>query len=183
MVARALSTRFEPGERVAVWAPNIPEWIMLEYGCAMAGTILVTVNPSYQAEELAYVINQSGAAGIFLLPDLAAALLGPASLVALAHGVWLAVTYPIDPQLSINLLDHVIEETPKDSDGAAVAAAAAHYLAELRADWSQLEIRGTLVEPRLTGVAEVARFGVSSVVIHDAARPLVDLDRKPDPAG
>ena len=68
-VARALLARFEPGDRVAVWAPNIPEWVMLEYGCALAGTILVTVNPSYQAEELAYVLNQSGAAGIFLLPD------------------------------------------------------------------------------------------------------------------
>ena len=68
-VARALLAHFEPGERVAVWAPNIPEWVMMEYGCALAGVILVTVNPSYQAEELAYVLNQSRAAGVFLLPE------------------------------------------------------------------------------------------------------------------
>jgi fatty-acyl-CoA synthase len=68
-VAKALLVRFQPGERVAVWAPNIPEWVMMEYGCAMAGVILVTVNPSYQAEELAYVLNQSGSSGIFLLPE------------------------------------------------------------------------------------------------------------------
>ena len=68
-VARALLTHFEPGERVAVWAPNIPEWVLMEYGCALAGVILVTVNPSYQAEELAYVLNQSRAAGVFLLPE------------------------------------------------------------------------------------------------------------------
>ena len=67
--ARALLERFEPGERVAVWAPNIPEWIVMEYGCALAGMILVTVNPSYQPHELAYVLKQSGSAGIFLLPD------------------------------------------------------------------------------------------------------------------
>ena len=67
--ARALLNRFEPGERVAVWAPNIPEWVIMEYGCAMAGIVLVTVNPSYQPEELAYVLNQSGASGVFLLPE------------------------------------------------------------------------------------------------------------------
>ena len=68
-VAHALLARFRPGERVAVWAPNIPEWVLLEYGAALAGVVLVTVNPSYQAEELAYVLNQSRAAGIFLLRE------------------------------------------------------------------------------------------------------------------
>lgn len=67
--ARALLERFEQGERVAVWAPNIPEWILMEYGCALAGVIMVTVNPSYQADEVAYVLRQSRAAGIFLLPE------------------------------------------------------------------------------------------------------------------
>ena len=68
-VARALRSRFEPGERVAVWAPNIPEWVLMEYGCALAGVILVTVNPSFQSDEVAYVLKQSRSAGIFLLPE------------------------------------------------------------------------------------------------------------------
>ena len=68
-VARALRRRFEPGERVAVWAPNIPEWILLEYGCALAGVIMVTVNPSFQSDEIAYVLKQSRSAGIFVLPE------------------------------------------------------------------------------------------------------------------
>jgi len=68
-VARALRARFEPGERVAVWAPNIPEWILMEYGCALAGIILVTVNPAFQSDEIAYVLKQSRSAGIFLLPE------------------------------------------------------------------------------------------------------------------
>ena len=51
-----------------MWAPNIPEWILLEFGSALAGTILVTVNPAYQADEVAYVLKQSRSAGIFLVP-------------------------------------------------------------------------------------------------------------------
>ena len=67
--ARALATRFAPGERVAVWAPNLPEWVILEYAAALAGLVLVTVNPAYRPVELAYVLNQSSAAGLFLVPE------------------------------------------------------------------------------------------------------------------
>jgi fatty-acyl-CoA synthase len=46
--ARSLLSRFEPGERIAVWAPNIPEWVLLQYGAALAGLTLVTVNPAFR---------------------------------------------------------------------------------------------------------------------------------------
>jgi len=65
--ARALRARFEPGERVAVWAPNLPEWVMLEFGCALAGVVLVTVNPAFRAHELEYVLKQSRSAGVFVV--------------------------------------------------------------------------------------------------------------------
>jgi fatty-acyl-CoA synthase len=65
--ARALAQRFKPGERVAVWAPNIPQWVLLEFGVAMAGLVLVTVNPGFKAAEVEYVLKQSGAAGIFVV--------------------------------------------------------------------------------------------------------------------
>lgn len=58
----------------------------------------------------------------------------PASLIALGQGVWLAVTYPIDPQLSVNMLGYVVDETPATADGAAVAAIAAHYIADMRTE-------------------------------------------------
>ena len=67
--ARALTARFAPGERVAVWAPNLPEWVILEFAAGLAGLVLVTVNPALRPAELAYVLNQSGAAGIFLVPE------------------------------------------------------------------------------------------------------------------
>src|SRR3990170_6779975 len=63
----------------------------------------------------------------------------PLSLAALGQGVWLAVTYPVDPELSIALLQHVVDETPPDADGAAVAAVMAYYLADLRARDPQRE--------------------------------------------
>lgn len=56
------------------------------------------------------------------------------ALVALGQGIWLGVTFPIDPELTVALLQHVVDETPKDSDGAAVAAVAAHYIADLRGE-------------------------------------------------
>jgi fatty-acyl-CoA synthase len=67
--AAALLSRFVPGERVAVWAPNVPEWVLLEFGAGLAGVVLVTVNPAYQPKELQYVLGQSGASGIFLVPE------------------------------------------------------------------------------------------------------------------
>jgi fatty-acyl-CoA synthase len=67
--ARCLLRHFEPGEHVAVWAHNLPEWVLLEYGAALAGLTLVTVNPSLQPAEAAYILAQSRAAGLFLVPE------------------------------------------------------------------------------------------------------------------
>jgi hypothetical protein len=61
------------------------------------------------------------------------------SLAALGQGIWLAVTYPVDPELSVALLQHVVDETPPDADGAAVAAMTAYYLVDLRARDPQRE--------------------------------------------
>jgi fatty-acyl-CoA synthase len=63
-VAGALLARFEPGERVAVWEANRPEWVMLQLGAALAGVILVTINPQYRSAELKYALEQSGVAGL-----------------------------------------------------------------------------------------------------------------------
>jgi acyl-CoA synthetase (AMP-forming)/AMP-acid ligase II len=67
--ARALLGRFAPGERVAVWANNIAEWVILEMAAARAGMTIVTVNPALRSGELAHVLGQSRADGIFLVPE------------------------------------------------------------------------------------------------------------------
>ena len=61
----------------------------------------------------------------------------PKSIAALGMGCWLAITYPVDVLLSLRMLNYFIDETPDSSDGAAVAAAVAYYIADLRADIKQ----------------------------------------------
>ncbi len=60
------------------------------------------------------------------------------SWIALGHGIWLAVTYPLDLELSLEMLHHLIEDTPNHADGAAVAAATANYLVDLRCPDGQM---------------------------------------------
>jgi fatty acid CoA ligase FadD9 len=67
--ARALLGRFAPGDRIAVWANNIPEWVFLELAAGLAGITLVTVNPALRKEELAYVLRHSRSDGIFYVPE------------------------------------------------------------------------------------------------------------------
>lgn len=68
-VAAGLLARFAPGERIALWAPNSPEWLFCEYGAALAGLTLVTVNPGLREAELEHVLRQSEAVGIISLDD------------------------------------------------------------------------------------------------------------------
>ena len=58
-LAKVLAAKHEKGSRIAVWAPNYPEWVLIEFGSALAGLVLVTVNPSYQVDELKYILEQS----------------------------------------------------------------------------------------------------------------------------
>lgn len=68
-LAKGLAARFQPGERVAIWAPNVPEWVLVEYAAALAGLTVVTVNPSYQKRELSYVLDQSTSVALFLVGE------------------------------------------------------------------------------------------------------------------
>ncbi len=68
-LGRVLAGRHKQGSRVAIWAPNIPEWVLLEFGLALAGVTLVTVNPSLQARELSYVLEQSCAEAVYFVEE------------------------------------------------------------------------------------------------------------------
>uniref|UniRef100_UPI003137F3C4 AMP-binding protein n=1 Tax=Variovorax sp. YR752 TaxID=1884383 RepID=UPI003137F3C4 len=57
----------EHGDKVAVLAPNLPEWIVLEFACAMVGAALVTVNTNSRADELDHVLRQADVAALFLV--------------------------------------------------------------------------------------------------------------------
>ncbi len=76
------------------------------------------------------------------------------NIVALGNGVWLAVTYPIKPQTSVTLLHHIVDETPDNSDGGAVAAMTAHYLADLRTEGKEHDSLTFLTTQILARVAK-----------------------------
>ncbi|MEE9319623.1 MAG: hypothetical protein V3U76_04185 [Granulosicoccus sp.] len=59
------------------------------------------------------------------------------AIVAIGQAAWLAVTFPVDPNLTANILDHIIDETPDNADGAAVAAATAHFVVDVRSEEDQ----------------------------------------------
>ncbi len=55
------------GDHVAVWATNVPEWVVLQFATARIGAVLVTINPAYRPFELKYVLKQSDAKALFLV--------------------------------------------------------------------------------------------------------------------
>lgn len=75
------------------------------------------------------------------------------SLPALGQGIWLAVTFPVDPELTVSMLNHIIEETPNYSDGAAVAAISAVYVVDLRAKGEAYDELSVHTRQMLTTVA------------------------------
>lgn len=68
-LARALASRHEEGSRIAIFANNVPEWVLLELACGIAGVILVTVNPAYQKRELKFVLEQSRSEAIYYIEE------------------------------------------------------------------------------------------------------------------
>src|SRR5262249_35700694 len=62
-IARGLiAAGVERGERVVVWATNVPEWVVLQFALAKIGAILVTANTSLRAKDIEYLLRQSEAA-------------------------------------------------------------------------------------------------------------------------
>jgi len=66
-VGGALSSRFDRGDRLAVYAPSLPEALVLSYGAAMAGLVLVPFNPALRAREVGHILSSSGAAGVMVV--------------------------------------------------------------------------------------------------------------------
>jgi len=54
-----LSLGIEAGDRVALWATNVPEWVVLQFALAKIGAVLVTVNTSLRAAEIEFLLKQS----------------------------------------------------------------------------------------------------------------------------
>ncbi len=97
------------------------------------------------------------------------------SLIALGHGLWLGITFPIDPAVTVRQLMHVIDETPESSDGAAVAATVAAYVVELRSSGNQHSELSLKVGQLLNDVAR--RHGdIKDQIAFDAWFKRLELD-------
>ncbi|MFN8037416.1 MAG: FadD3 family acyl-CoA ligase [Acidimicrobiia bacterium] len=86
--ARAfMTTGIEPGDRVAIWAPNCWEWIVAALGLQSAGAVLVPLNTRFKGREAAYILGKSGARALvtvtgFLDTDYVALLRGSVDVAA-----------------------------------------------------------------------------------------------------
>jgi fatty-acyl-CoA synthase len=61
-VACALAGLAERGSFIAIWAPNVIEWPIIQYGAALAGMVMVAINPASREQELHYALRHSGSA-------------------------------------------------------------------------------------------------------------------------
>lgn len=57
------------GDRIAVMAPNCPEWVLLEYALARIGAVLVTINPAFRRSELDYLLRQGRISMLFAVGE------------------------------------------------------------------------------------------------------------------
>ncbi|CAM5791504.1 MULTISPECIES: AMP-binding protein [Brevibacillus] len=62
-----LSLGINRGENIAIWATNVPEWVISQFATAKIGGVLVTVNTSYRVHELEYLLHQSEATTLLLI--------------------------------------------------------------------------------------------------------------------
>jgi acyl-CoA synthetase (AMP-forming)/AMP-acid ligase II len=69
LAAGLLAIGVYKGDRVGIWAPNRPEWLLLQFATARIGAILVTINPAYRTHELDHALNTAGVSALFVAPQ------------------------------------------------------------------------------------------------------------------
>jgi fatty-acyl-CoA synthase len=67
MAKGLMAMGIQKGEKVAVWATNVPHWVALQFATARIGAILLTINTNYRSEEIDYVLKQSDCENIFII--------------------------------------------------------------------------------------------------------------------
>ncbi|WP_282605611.1 AMP-binding protein [Pelagibius sp. Alg239-R121] len=68
LAAGLLAIGIESGDRVGIWSPNRPEWLLTQFATARIGAVLVTVNPAYRSAELEYVLNKVACKALVIAP-------------------------------------------------------------------------------------------------------------------
>ena len=69
LAAGLLSIGVYKGDRVGIWSPNRPEWLLVQFATARIGAILVNINPAYRTSELDYALNKAGVSCLIVAPQ------------------------------------------------------------------------------------------------------------------
>ena len=69
LAAGLLSIGVYKGDRVGIWSPNRPEWLLAQFATARIGAILVNINPAYRTSELDYALNKAGVSCLIVAPQ------------------------------------------------------------------------------------------------------------------
>ncbi len=69
VAASLIKSGIEKGDRVAIWAPNISEWVIAALGIQCAGAVLVTLNTRYKGNEAAYILRASRSKLLFSIGE------------------------------------------------------------------------------------------------------------------
>jgi fatty-acyl-CoA synthase len=70
MAKGLMAMGIQKGEKVAIWATNVPHWVALQFATARIGAILLTINTNYRSAEIDYVLKQSDCENIFIINGL-----------------------------------------------------------------------------------------------------------------
>ena len=57
----------QKGEKVAIWATNVPHWLTVMFATARIGAVMITVNTNYRDNELRYILKQSECENLFVI--------------------------------------------------------------------------------------------------------------------
>lgn len=69
VAAALIATGVEPGDRVAIWAPNSARWLTIAHAIYASGAVCVSLNTRYKSEEAGHVLRTSGARLLFTVTD------------------------------------------------------------------------------------------------------------------
>lgn len=68
LASALLRLGLKPGDRIGIWSHNNAEWVLMQLATAMAGMVLVNINPAYRTAEVEYALNKVDCKALVVMP-------------------------------------------------------------------------------------------------------------------
>ena len=68
LASALLGLGLKPGDRIGIWSHNNAEWVLMQLATAMAGLVLVNINPAYRTAEVEYALNKVACRALVTMP-------------------------------------------------------------------------------------------------------------------